>query len=273
VSRHIQVVDLTPEHEELYLICLEDWSDEAREGLDLRARWYARFKDQGLRVKLALDEDGRPGGMIQYLPIEHSFAEGRDLYMVLCIWVHGHPKGRGNFQGKGMGTALLAAAEDDVRALGAKGIAAWGIILPFWMKASWFRRQGYQKVDRVGMASLVWKPFAEDAEPPRLMRPEKKPSRSESGITVTSVNQGWCMAQNIACERARRVCDHLGDEVTFREIDASDPEVRREWGRAGDLFVEDREVWTGPPPSEEKLRRVIGRALTRARRRARPRWW
>ncbi|MBW1879494.1 MAG: GNAT family N-acetyltransferase [Deltaproteobacteria bacterium] len=269
----MKVVDLTPEYEELYMLCLEDWSDEAREGQDLRAHWYARVKDHGLRVKLALDERGNPGGMIQYLPIERSFAEGRDLYLILCIWVHGHPQGRGNFQGKGMGTALLQAAEDDVRALGAKGIAAWGVVLPVWMKASWFRKHGYRKADRVGMAALVWKPFTEDAEPPRLMRPGKKPGRSASGVTVTAFNQGWCMAQNIACERAHRACTHLGDEVTFRRIDTNDPDVRREWGQADALFVEDREIWTGPPPSEEKLRRAIGRAVTRAQRRVHSRWW
>jgi len=269
----MQVVDLTPEREDLYLVCLEDWSEEAREGRDLKARWYDRFKDRGLRVKLALDRDGNPGGMIQYLPIEHSFAEGHDLYVILCIWVHGHPHGRGNFQGQGMGTALLQAAEDDVRILGAKGIAAWGLVLPFWMKASWFRKHGYQKADRVGMAALVWKPFMEDAEPPRLLRPAKRPGRSESGVTVTALCHGWCMAQNIACERARRASEAHGDEVTFRLVDTADPEVRRAWGQSDALYVEDREIWTGPPPSEEKLHRVIGRAVTRARRRARRRWW
>jgi len=35
-----------------------------------------------------------------------------------------------------MGKTLLQAAENDVKAMGAKGIVAWGLILPFWMKAS-----------------------------------------------------------------------------------------------------------------------------------------
>jgi GNAT superfamily N-acetyltransferase len=65
-------------------------------------------------------------------------AEG--LYFVYCIHVPGHKQGRGNFQGHGMGTALLCAAEEDARRLGAKGMAAWGVWLPFWMKASWFKK-------------------------------------------------------------------------------------------------------------------------------------
>ncbi len=57
--------------------------------------------------------------------------------------------------------ALRQAAEDDVNALGAKGLAAWGLALPVWMKASWFKKQGYQKADRMGIQTLAWKPFSE----------------------------------------------------------------------------------------------------------------
>ena len=68
--------------------------------------------------------------MIQYVPIEEAFVDGQGLYFVHCIWVHGHKQGRGNFQKKGMGTALLEAAEQDARELGAKGMAAWGMAPP-----------------------------------------------------------------------------------------------------------------------------------------------
>ncbi len=78
------------------------------------------MKDKGLRVKLAVDDNGQAGGMIQYLPIEHSTADGQGLYFINCIWVHGYKQGRGNFQKAGMGEALLKAAEEDVRSLGAK---------------------------------------------------------------------------------------------------------------------------------------------------------
>ena len=66
----MEIIDLGPENEELYLQCLEDWSEEMKEAGDHKSRWYARMKDRGLRVKLARDESGTVGGMIQYLPIE-----------------------------------------------------------------------------------------------------------------------------------------------------------------------------------------------------------
>jgi hypothetical protein len=68
------------------------------------------MKDKGLRVKFALDDNDKIGGMIQYIPIEYSMFAGENLYVVLCIWVHGHKQGRGDYRKRGMGKALLAAA-------------------------------------------------------------------------------------------------------------------------------------------------------------------
>lgn len=138
----MKIIDLPPEYESLYFLCLEDWSDEIKTAGNHKACWYARMKDRGLRVKLAVADNGEIGGMIQYLPIEHSLAMGENLYFVLCIWVHGYRHGRGNFQKRGLGRALLQAAEADAIARGARGMAAWGISLPFWMKAAWFKKTG-----------------------------------------------------------------------------------------------------------------------------------
>lgn len=151
----MKIIDLDETHQPLYFLCLEDWSDEIKEAGNHKELWYHKVKDKGLRVKLALDDEGNVGGMIQYLPSEHSIVEGKDLYFIYCIWIHGHKKGRGNFQKRGMGKALLQAAEEDAKALGAKGIAAWGISLPFWMKASWFKKHGYKKVDKEKIQVLM----------------------------------------------------------------------------------------------------------------------
>jgi GNAT superfamily N-acetyltransferase len=151
----MEIVDLAPQYEPSYFTCLEEWSDEMKEAGNHKEIWYRKMKDKGVRVKLVKDDAGTVGGMIQYLPIEYSQAEGSGLYFISCIWVHGYKEGRGNFQGKGMGKTLLRAAEEDVGELGGKGVAAWGISLPFWMKAGWYKRQGYQPVDREGMQVLL----------------------------------------------------------------------------------------------------------------------
>ncbi|MBN1982898.1 MAG: GNAT family N-acetyltransferase [Chitinivibrionales bacterium] len=253
----MKIIDISDQYKNLYCHCLEDWSEEIKEAGDHKARWFESMKEKGLRVKLALDDNDQVGGMIQYAPIEHSMAEGENLYFVHCIWVHGHAKGRGNFQKQGMGKALLQSAEEDVRNLKSKGLVVWGVILPFFMRASWFRKHGFKNVDRHGMMQLLWKKFTADAKPPKLLRRRKVPEVEQGKVTVTAFINGWCPAQNMVFERARRACQHFSDTVVFKAIDTFDRTTLLEWGICDGLFIDTKEVFHGPPLSYEKIEKLI----------------
>ena len=262
----MKIVDLMPENEEIYFQCLEDWSEEMKEASHLKEAWYRRMEEKGLIVKLAVDDNGTVGGMIQYLPIEESFIVGDNLYFILCIWVHGHRKGRGDFQGKGMGINLLRAAEEDARNSGARGIAAWGIRPPFWMKASWFRKQEYVPVDRQGLAVLLWKPFTSEAVPPSWLRPVKKPGEHQEGkICVTAFLNGWCPAQNLTYERTRRVCEDLSEDVAFRMVDTLDKVNLKRWGIPDGVFINGKKIGWGHPLPYKKIRKKIVKKISRSR--------
>ena len=258
----MKIIDLNEEYQKTYFCCLEDWSDEMKEAGNHKQKWFEKMKDKGLRVKLALDEEGNACGMIHYFPIEHSFVEGKDLYFIPCIWVHGYKKkGVGNMQKQGMGKALIQAAEEDAKALGAKGIAAWGIALPFWMKAAWFKKRGFKKADKMGMQILLWKQFSDDAVPPKWIKEKKKLETIPGKVSVTSFINGWCPAYNIVNERAKRASLEFGDKVEFRRINAFDKKVIEEWGHSDALFIDGKQVRTGPPPSFEKIRKLIGKRV------------
>lgn len=259
----MKVIDLNDAHKQSYFLCLEDWSEEMREADNHKEIWFNKMKDKGLRVKLAQDDNGNIGGMIQYVPIEYSFAEGDDLYFIHCIWVHGYKEGRGNFQKRGMGKALLQAAETDSKARGVKGIVAWGVSLPFFMRASWFKKQGYKKIDKQGIQILLFKPFTGDAIPPKWIKSKKKIKTTPGKVTVNAFINGWCPAQNMTFERAKRAASDFGDRVIFREFDTSDRDVLLEWGIADALFVDEKEVRTGPPPSYETIRKIIEKRVKR----------
>jgi GNAT superfamily N-acetyltransferase len=265
-AHFVKIVDLTQENEDCYFHCLEEWSDEMKESDHIKKAWYQRIKGKDLIVKLALDDRNTVGGMIQYLPIEESFIQGKDLFFVLCIWVHGYKKGRGNFQGQGMGRSLLQAAEEDARSRGARGMAAWGIGLPFWMKASWFRKHGYEPIDHQGLGVLLFKPFTADATPPRWFRPAEKPGGyAEDKICVTAFVNGWCPAQNLTHERARRACEGFVEEVTFRTIDTLDRHNLEKWGIPDGVYINGKKIGWGPPVSYEKIKKKIARQVNRKR--------
>lgn len=261
----MKVIDLDEGNKDLFCLCLEDWSDEAKESGPKRRQWVERCgRHHGLRAKLAVDDRGVEGGMIQYGPIEHSHVDGSGLYFIYCIHVHGYTQGRGNFQKRGMGKALLAAAEEDARALGAKGMAAWGVWLPFWMKASWFKKHGYRKADRQGIAVLLWKPFVENARAPRWF-PKKSqlPEPIPGKVNITAFSSGWCLAQNLVYERAKRAAAEFGDQVVFQEIDTSSREAVAKWGVADAVFIDGKNVQKGPPPSYDKIRAFTAKRIKR----------
>ena len=159
---------------------------------------------------------------------------------------------------------MLEAAEADARALGAKGMAAWGLALPVWMRASWFKKHGYRKAERSGISTLVWKPFVEDAEPPHwLSRTEKRPELVPGKVVVTACMSGWCLAQAISFERAQSVAAELGDDVIVKRVDTKDRATLLDWGESDTLWVDEKRINTGPPPSRNKLRRVIRRRVRR----------
>jgi hypothetical protein len=263
----MKIIDLAPEFESLYFCCLEDWSDEIKEAGNHKACWYSKMKDKGLRVKLALNDEGVAGGMIQYLPVDLSSIEGKDLYFVLCIWVHGYKKGRGNFQRKGYGTELLKAAEDDVRKLGAKGLVVWGLSLPFFMRASWFKKHGYHVVDKAGIMRLLWKTYTADAVPPRFIKQKKWPVLRPDKVTVSLFVNGWCPAQNMVLERTKRAAHDFGKQVVLKEYSTLSAEIKNEWGLYDAVFIDHKQLRTGPPPRYEKIRKILAKKVGRLRKR------
>ena len=259
----MKIIDITPETENHFLCCLEEWSDEIKEAGDHKQKWYNNMKEKGLKVKFAIDDNNVIGGMIQYTPIEYSIVEGRDLYVVLCIWVHGHKQGRGDYRKRGMGKALLKAAEDDSRLLGANGLVTWGLIIPVFMRASWFKKHGYKVVDKSGIMRLLWKPFNSAAIPPKFIKPKKLPGKGEGKVNVTIFRNGWCQAMNVAFERARRASLNFPGKINLQEFETTDIEVVREWGINDALFIDGKEVRIGPAPPFDKIRKRIEKRVKR----------
>ena len=257
----MKIADLHPGQENLYCMCLEEWSDEMREAGDKKFHWFEKAKETGLRVKLATDEDGAGAGMIHYMPIENTHVRGEGLYFIYCIWVHGYKEGQGDYQKRGIGTALLEAAEHDARELGAKGMAAWGVAVPFFMRAAWFKKKGYIPCDRNSIAVLLWKPFSDDAAAPAWNKQKKTPPPVSGQVTVHSYVNGWCPAQNLTYERAKRAAEDIGGHVVFKEYNTTDPEVFDEWGILDALYVDGRQVRTGPPPSYDNIVKTIKKAV------------
>lgn len=258
MRKSMRIIDFEEKHKSTYFNCLEEWSDEMKEAGNHKETWYEKVKDKGLRVKLAEDDNGQICGMIQYLPAELAFvAGGEGYYLIKCIWVHGYKEGVGNQQNKGIGSMMLESAEDDCKALNLKGLLAWGVSMPFWMRASYYKKHGYKKIDKDGSTVLLVKSFIKEDSIPQLVRMKKKPPKGEEKVNVMIFLNGWCPAQNIVVERTLRAIENFSDYVEVEILDTTDRSVLDTWGIYTGVFVNGKTVQKGPPPSYAKISRLI----------------
>jgi len=141
-----------------------------------------------------------------------------------------------------------------------QGPGRLGMALPFFMRASWFKKHGYKKADSVGMQVLLWKPFTEDAEPPRWIRKKKTPEPEPGRVTVTALVNGWCRHEHgLRAGQARR--GGIRDKVAFRTVDTFDRATFEEWGEPDAVFVDGKGLRMGPPPTYEKIRKTIAKRV------------
>jgi len=89
---------------------------------------------------------------------------------------------------------------------------------------------------------------------------------TEGKVTVTSFVNGWCPVQNMVHERAKRASQEFGKWIEFQEIQTFDRAVFNEWGISDGLFIDGKQVRTGPPPSYEKIKKRIWKRVKRVAR-------
>ncbi len=200
----MRIIDLTPEREFDYLSCLRASKDEPPQAHEQKREWFARYRDRGLVVKLAEDEDRNIVGMIHSLPIEETWIHGSDLDIIMCVRAPG-PKSRfGGAPRPHTAGLLLQAMEASARDRGRRGLAAWGIGVPAWMKRNWFPAHGYRVVDRHGDSELLFKPFDKDVRPPRWLPRQHLREPGHGPDVGGCFTNGWCPAAAITHDRIQR---------------------------------------------------------------------
>lgn len=234
-----------------FLNCLKVWGEGYNK---LRKEKWMDMMGGNLNVLLKKENDDYVG-MIQYVPVEYSIAEGRNMYFIQCIWVNGYNEGFGPKQHKGYGSELLKQAMEDARSRGADAMVAWTYKDDDWLPASWYERQGFSMIDTQQDRELLWMPFREGIEPPRLVRRRSFPRFDKP--TVSLFVNGWCQSCNKLHDIALGIAREYGDKLDILEYDTSDREVFLKYGIMDGIFVGDREIIYLGKPIDNEVRVAI----------------
>jgi hypothetical protein len=122
----------------------------------------------------------------------------------------------GNQRGKGYGRFMLNAVEAEARAGGSKGLAVWAMDWD-WNPVSFYLHAGFVEADRNDKVVAAWKPFARDAEPPKILCRPELPKLSSKKVSVVVADNAWCNGFHKK-QIAREAITDLEDIVDYHEV-------------------------------------------------------
>lgn len=206
----MQLVDITPDTECAFFTCLHPEEPQDQESTAHARKWYAEYKDKGYKAQVFTLDDGTVVGKCHYIPIEHSPFVGRDSLAILCLCLHCYEYHVGDQRHRGYGRFMLNHVEQYARDSGFKGLVAWAMDW-HWNPVSFYEHMGYARVDTQDKVVVVWKPFCDDAEPPRLLRLDNLPSPSSEKVQVVVADNPWCDGNSklMTARQAIKGIEHL----------------------------------------------------------------
>lgn len=255
----MKVLDLTDKHMPFVATCthIDDTSDERDALIRVRGQWLRDTMKKGLKVKVALDDNGEPLGFAHCLPIELGTwgMSGKDLMTVPCLTLR-YKKVYEREQGSGAGRTLMEAVEQEAQK-SKKGVAVLCYDNDFWfMPLSFFKKLSYKEVTRQGETVIAWKTFA-PVEPP-VMHTSQYKFRPVPGKVVVDVFWhpmcGTCIGE-IANFRA--VCAEFGDKVILNEYNTGDKAVLDKYQITRALFFNGKSRCWGYEAPRDEIRKEI----------------
>jgi GNAT superfamily N-acetyltransferase len=265
----VKLLEIDESTEDTFFRCLHDEIPADHRVIEMRKVWRAKFQPRGHRAKVLKDDTGQVVGLTNYIPVEHSPYEGRNLMAILCMWIHGYEHLVGNQQAKGHGRFMLSEIEADARDSGMDGLVVWAKDYDAWNPVGFYEHMGFIRADQDGLDVLAWKPFSEHAKAPAFLKRNTliaTEAPNDGRVPVTLFSNGWCGGGCQLCMTARDVTAELSEEVAFNEVLAWDKDDMRARGESIDMLYVDGQAFRpdGPPATKAELEEVLrARARTR----------
>ncbi len=264
----ITVRDMQPADEEFVGTCSHVGETKERTAsCRRRIPWLREQHRYGLRVKVALI-DGRHAGFLYAMPVEIApwGPVGRDLMAIQCLAAK-KPVGRG------IGRALVEAAEEEARRQERKGLTVIAYYHDFWfMPAYFFEKCGYSRVGEIAEVTdigertymsgkgLLWKVFDASAEPPKFRKPNYvfKPATGKVAMDLFTTRS--CLTCDVEAQRVREVAGEFGNSTVLREYCADNPKIRDEYGLCRGIFINGNAVGWGTEAPKDNVRAEVEKA-------------
>jgi hypothetical protein len=185
-AKGIKIIDVDPETIGHYGIC--GYKDPRNPGCQRKLKWLSKRFKEGMKIKMLVSGDGDELGSIEYIPGKYAWrgirAQG---YMVIhCLFIL-----KKAYKGKGNGSMMIEACENDARKAKMNGVAVVASKSTWMAKKEIFLKVGYELVDEAPPHyELLFKRFRKTAPLPSFSGNwKKKLARYKKGLTIIHSDQ------------------------------------------------------------------------------------
>lgn len=207
------IVDINPANvQEETVYCIKNVKSP---GFEKKKLWFTARYEEGLRMHILKDPEGKMAGFIEYLPGAKAWrpVKAKGYMFIHCLFVY--PAKNKNL---GYGTALVKQAEMAAREQGYSGICAMTSEGAWMSDASLFLKLGFEKVDQRGRFDLVCKTWDTKAPLPELRNWEEQQA-SYPGWHLVYADQ--CPWHDKAVEALWNVAQDYGIELKLSCLESA----------------------------------------------------
>jgi GNAT superfamily N-acetyltransferase len=147
---------------EVGIYCIKD---NKSPGFAAKVEWFRSKINRGLQIQIALDEEGKQVGFIEYLPAELAWrpVRAKRYLFIQCIALFVKEA-----REKGLGSRLLALCEEDARRNRKTGVCAMSSDGPWIANRSLYMKCGFDIAQRLDRFELMYRRIEQDAAPPEF---------------------------------------------------------------------------------------------------------
>jgi hypothetical protein len=186
IPEGIKILDVTAENvSDTGIFCIKDAKSP---GYKSKIEWFKSKINNGLKIKIALDNNNKQLGFVEYIPSELAW---RPVNAANYLFIHCIAMFVKEAKKKGVGSILLNICQQDAMALGKSGVCALSSDGPWMANKSIFEKNGFIVADKLDRFELMIKALDKKNPKPHFNNWIKEQSKYKGWNLIYSDQCPW----------------------------------------------------------------------------------
>lgn len=247
------LIDVTPENVlQETLFCIKDVKNP---GFHCKQQWFEKQYEDGLRMKILKNAEGKMIGFIEYVPLENAWrpVQGPEFMFVHCMYIYPNKN-----KNKGYGSLLIDACEADAKSQGMKGICT------MTSKGAWitdkriFEKNGYREISKKDRFELVSKKWDTTADDPQFLDWTKQQDKYQGWHLLYADQCPW---HEKSVQALKNAADQFGIDLNITKINTVEKAKQAPSGYGVFNLLRDGRLLEDHYLSETRFKNILRKEL------------